>query len=83
MLQRVKAGLRSAGQSVRQWYMGTTEVPENDPASPAVIIGVWTRYHWTARAVRALVAFYLRHWKWLWGTAITITLGLVALSRAV
>lgn len=31
-----------------------------------------TQHHWTASLVRALVAFYLRHWQWLWTTLIAL-----------
>lgn len=29
---------------------------------------------WPVRAGNAIASFYLRHWQWLWGTAIIIVL---------
>ena len=30
------------------------------------------RPHWSARPVRTIVSFYIRHWQWVWGTAIAV-----------
>ncbi|CAN7761207.1 hypothetical protein LJR296_006970 [Cupriavidus necator] len=62
-------------QRVRRWYEGDTRIQEfdNDPDSPVVILpGLYTEYHWTATVARALVAFYQRHWQWLWGILIAV-----------
>lgn len=45
-----------------------------------IISGTYER-HWTARVVRVLVKFYLREWKWVWGTSIALAGLCVVLSR--
>lgn len=59
----------------KRWYNGETKIREfdNDPNSSIVILpAVYTDYHWSAKVARSLVAFYLKHWQWLWGTAIAL-----------
>jgi hypothetical protein len=48
--------------AIRVWYDGTPE----QIGGP--FIGVFYRQHWTAKAAHALVAFWLKHWKWLIGS---------------
>lgn len=57
---------------VRRWYHGKTMAVENDPSSLVVFHGFHTERHWTALCARALVEFYLAHWKWLWSTMIAV-----------
>lgn len=63
-------------QRIRQWYDGEIEMVHNEPDSPIVFIGVSTRRHWTADLAHGALAFYLKHWQWLWGTALVVV-GLV------
>ena len=32
----------------------------------------YVEHHWSAKALRAFVAFYLRHWQWIWSTVIAV-----------
>lgn len=57
---------------IKGWYNGTTRPYENEPGSPIMILGFNTDYHWTALVVRAIVQFYLAHWKWVWTTMIAV-----------
>lgn len=52
-----------------EWYNGKMVVPESHGF---VIFGPHFEYHWTARIARALVAFYLRKWEWIWTTLIAV-----------
>jgi len=66
---------------IRRWYNGTpkTTVIENDPNSMVFFGPIFsTEYHWTARLARALVAFYLKHWQWIWTTVIAVSALFVA-----
>lgn len=53
--------------TIKKWYEGEFVEYENDPNSLVVMIGGDYKRHWTAEIARRLVAFYLAHWKWLWG----------------
>ena len=60
---------------LKRWYEGRTEVTEfeNDPNSYIHVLPlVTTDYHWTTKVARALVSFYLKHWQWIWGTALAV-----------
>ena len=57
---------------IKQWYEGEQIAHENDPASLVVIFGFYTKRHWTASVARAVVTFYLSHWKWLWGFVVSV-----------
>ncbi|UIN23499.1 hypothetical protein [Herbaspirillum frisingense] len=57
------------------WYNGEAKFREFDQDDfPGVVIypGFYIEYHWTAKIARLFAAFYLKHWQWLWGTAIGI-----------
>jgi hypothetical protein len=62
---------------VSDWYQGTFKAYENDPGSALVFIGGRYERHWTSRAAHVAVEFYLREWKWVWGTLIALA-GLAA-----
>lgn len=55
---------------LRRWYQGRDV--RVDPDEPDEIGGMRVlhatrkEYHWTATAVRSLVAFYIRNWVTLW-----------------
>lgn len=68
MLQKIR-------NNIRKWWDGETKAYD----IPGVI-GWHTERHWTSDAVHVVWGFYLRHWKWLWGTAIAISLGVMATS---
>ena len=61
-------------KKTKRWWQG--ELEKLPSGYPILRIVPQYRRHWTARALSALVAFYLRHWPWLWGVAIAITLGI-------
>lgn len=56
---------------LKDWYNGEFVVEPEEPGSMLMPL-MYTRYHWTARIVRMLAAFYLQHWQWVWGTAIGV-----------
>lgn len=58
---------------ISRWWHGETK-SFND----ASLFGVYTERHWTSTWAHAFVDFYLRNWKWLWGSAIAIAGILVA-----
>jgi hypothetical protein len=70
-------------RQIKRWYQGETKLHEfeSDPNS-----SVWFApypyidRHWSAKAVRALVVFYLRNWQWAWATTIA-ALGLYVAVR--
>jgi hypothetical protein len=57
---------------IKHWYEGKFMPYENDPGSPVVIFGWDYERHWTSRAAHVVAEFYLREWKWVWGTAIAL-----------
>jgi hypothetical protein len=58
---------------IKRWYNGEQKIRKNDPESLVSFVpGVYTEYHWSAKIARAIVAFYLRHWQWVWGMIIAI-----------
>lgn len=52
---------------LRDWWEGEMKTYD-DPQ----IIGFYIERHWSSEAAHALVAFYLAHWKWLWGFGATL-----------
>jgi len=65
-----------------QWYHGYKKMkaPENMKGRFSDENGAQTRdeyhyqpghMHWTAKMLHALLGFYMRHWKWLWGISIS------------
>lgn len=66
---------------IQKWYEGKFTPYENDPNSRVFVMGWSYERHWTARIARVLVDFYLREWKWIWGTAFAIVGLLIALKR--
>ena len=64
-----------------RWYEGVFEPYANDPNSSAIIMGGDYRRHWTAHVARALVRFWLAHWKWIVTTVIAIAGVLLAARR--
>jgi len=59
-------------ERIRKWYEGKWVPYENPPNSSVVIIGGDYERHWTAEVARTLVTFYLSHWKWLLGFAVSL-----------
>ena len=59
-------------KKIRNWYEGEIIPDANDPNSSVVFIGWHTERHWTAKIARAVVEFYLREWKWIFGTLIAV-----------
>ncbi len=71
----------SLKERIQQWYEGEHIPYENDPDSLMVVIGGWHDRHWTARALRVLVEFYKREWKWLIPVVLTIIGLIIALIK--
>lgn len=63
-----------------QWYNGKdvrTNPDEPDTLGGMSVMHAHTKkVHWTAKIARSLVAFYLIHWKWLWGILVPIMLAI-------
>lgn len=60
-------------KAIKRWYEGEAKMTEAEVGPNHMFIpAAYTEYHWTARVARAVVQFYLTHWKWLWGAAITL-----------
>lgn len=59
-------------QKFSKRYEGEYVPYENDPNSSFVMIGGDYERHWTANVVRSVVAFYLAHWKWVWGFSASV-----------
>jgi hypothetical protein len=57
---------------LKNWYGGELVIEPNEPDSVFILPLMYKRYHWTAKAARTVVSFYLRHWQWVWGTIIGI-----------
>ena len=60
---------------VKRWYNGKSKVQEfenNLDSSVLFLPYLYTEYHWSAKIVRAIVSFYIRHWKWIWTSIIAI-----------
>lgn len=59
---------------LRVWYRGTyVPPPDNDPNSHVVFIGcsIYVQPR-LARFMGAVIAFYFRHWQWVWSTVLGI-----------
>lgn len=69
---------------IKRWYNGTPILEEHEDdegdSSVSFLPMFYVEYHWTAKAARSVVSFYIRHWKWVWGTAITVV-GIFLASR--
>ena len=59
---------------LRRWYEGELEPTGNDH----VVIMHFER-HWSSRIAHTLVDFYLKEWKWIWGTLIVVGLAIAKL----
>jgi len=59
-------------EKINKWYEGEFVAHENDPNSSVIRTGGYQKRHWTAEVARSLVSFYLSHWKWLWGFALSL-----------
>jgi hypothetical protein len=66
---------------IKAWYGGKFTPYENDPNSSVVILGWDYERHWTSKVAHVVVEFYLREWKWVWGTAFAISGLILALRR--
>ena len=62
----------SLKDKIGKWYEGEFVPYENDPNSSIVMMGGSYERHWTANIARSSAAFYLEHWKWLWGFGASI-----------
>ena len=70
---------------IKAWYQGVQiviDIPSRK-IGKSVFVGASfvgsTRYHWSAKVARRMVAFYLNHWQWLWGLiAVAVTSAVVA-----
>jgi hypothetical protein len=60
-------------RAIKRWYEGEAKMTKGYNGPGIVMIPApYTEYHWTARAARSLVSFYLRHWQWIGGSAIAL-----------
>lgn len=62
---------------IKKWYQGTPVVVDMPSERQGSVVFIGTpflagvRYHWSAKLVRAVVNFYIRHWKWIWGLGLS------------
>jgi hypothetical protein len=70
------------GDRISRWWLGEFRPYKNDPDSAVVLIGGRYHRHWTADVAHAIVDFYLRHWQFVWTTALAIV-GLVIAALAI
>ena len=62
--------------SDRKWYNGDFILPEIERGDILIIPGGYIKRHWTAEAAHILVAFWLKHWKFLIITMLSV-IGLI------
>ncbi|NVP00357.1 hypothetical protein HWA77_09070 [Photobacterium damselae subsp. damselae] len=55
-----------------KWWNGRSYFIED------VYPGVRYERHWTSEFIHLLIEFYLKHWKWIIGVLITITVSLLS-----
>lgn len=60
--------------TIRHWYDGEY-VSDRD----AGVTIIYCKRHWSSRFAHTLVEFYLKEWKWIWGTLIVVGLAIVKL----
>jgi len=71
---------------LKNWYCGV-RVPVNEPEErdPLDVVGylprLTLRIHWTAKLLRYLVGFYLKHWPWLFAFAVALTSLVFAVTK--
>ena len=58
--------------NLKNWYTGKYIQPENDPDSPLVSLLGHYEKPFLAKFIKALIDFWLKHWKWIIGTEIAI-----------
>jgi hypothetical protein len=60
-------------RALERWYKGKT-VETGGYKAPGILIlpNRHVEYHWTARIARSFLGFYLRHWQWVWASAIAL-----------
>jgi len=63
-------------ERIRRWYEGEYKSHVNSEDSGLVRVRITGQPHWTAKAARWIVEFYLKHWKFVIGTTIALV-GLV------
>ena len=54
-------------KQISKWWDGETKAYDMP-----YVIGIYTERHWTSHWAHVAFDFYLRHWQWLWGSAIAI-----------
>jgi hypothetical protein len=63
--------VKSISSHIKTWYNGKFVSYQNDADSDLIfIVGGYHKRHWSAIVARCFVAFYLRHWKWIWSSII-------------
>ena len=68
-------------ERLKKWYEGEYVPHENDPDSPIVLIGGYTKRPWVAYAIDAALKFCTAHRKWLIGTVIALLALTVSIFR--
>lgn len=66
----------------RKWHQGPFVSYENSPGDLLVRMGGEHKRPALAKALDAVVGFWLRHWKWIIGTAIAVALAIYAKRHA-
>ncbi|MFA6312507.1 MAG: hypothetical protein WC681_13580 [Sterolibacterium sp.] len=72
LLQRLR-------ERIKRWWQG--ELEQLPSGYPILRIVPQYRRHWTSRAAHAVLAFYLKEWRWLLPFLVAVVGALVAIKR--
>ncbi|WP_126539282.1 hypothetical protein [Oharaeibacter diazotrophicus] len=81
--QQVQVGfamLKRAIDAIAKWYQGEWKPYFNPRDSNVFVFGGDHERHWTAKAARVVVTFWLNQWQWIIGTAIAIAALIATIS---
>lgn len=51
---------------IKKWWEGEIYYLED------ILPGIRYKRHWTSKLLHVIVDFYLKHWKWIWTTIVSI-----------
>jgi hypothetical protein len=70
--------MRRLRDGIKSWWQGQPE--KNDPRS-AIFLTNHSRRHWTSRVAHAVLAFYLKEWRWLLPFIVAFVGAVVAIKK--
>jgi len=71
--------MRKVLEIIKKWWEGEYIDSPNDDSSIVILLGR-QKYPLIRRILTILTEFYLKHWKWIIGTAIAV-IGLIAVRN--